>query len=425
MASSDTPELEEILFYQYLTTNFPDLYAKVQEICSIIIVPQHITNPSIITRDLVESHLFQPSLFFIQKHISLNEKYEIEFDSNRTIRVVEKKDNSNEKRIKILGQEDVRDSIRQRSYNILIVEQVIVDITKFKQNSNVSVSKLQNTRPPVFVSCSFKSLIDICRLFSKDPLFNATTASYETSFMFLDSLRQIEPPFAQLRTQLFLFNEKYVNLPKYVENALEKLREQRTHFLQQAYQLLNKTNEDRDIELASEIFITGNIYTKVWPIVLQFSEDKDENLYNQIRKRNRKQLSKLIAVNSSKNITALNELKKLDDLKSAYEKAKCIRSALDLTISAISMMTVDPQNSSVSYHATNNAAPMAADETITAFIDVICQLVAQSDSKDAINLYAHAYYIEKFRFLPLPQDYAFTTYQGVLEYLSTNASTFS
>lgn len=409
MASSDTPEIDELLFYQYLTTNFTDLYLTAQEACSIMIIPQYVINPSIITRDVIESHLFHPSPLFIQKHISLNEKYEIEFDSNRTIRVLNKKDNSNEKRIKILGQEDVRDSIRQRSYSILIVEQLIIDISKSKQNSNSSASKLQNTRPMIL-----------------DQKFNATTASYETSFMFLDSLRQVEPPFAQLRTQLFLFNETYVILPKYVEKALDKLREHRTQFLQQVYHLLNKTYEDRDIELASEIFITGNIYTKVWPIVLQFTEDKDENLYDRVMKRNRRQLSKSTDMNSNKNLNALNELKKLDDLKSAYEKAKCIRSALDLTVAALSLMTVDPHSSSVSYHATSNAAPMAADETLTAFIDVICQLVTQSNSKNSINLYAHAYYIDKFRFLPLPQDvdYAFTTYQGVLEYLSSSTPTY-
>lgn len=155
MASSDTPEIDELLFYQYLTTNFTDLYLTAQEACSIMIIPQYVINPSIITRDVIESHLFHPSPLFIQKHISLNEKYEIEFDSNRTIRVLNKKDNSNEKRIKILGQEDVRDSIRQRSYSILIVEQLIIDISKSKQNSNSSASKLQNTRPMILVSFSF------------------------------------------------------------------------------------------------------------------------------------------------------------------------------------------------------------------------------------------------------------------------------
>ena len=244
--------------------------------------------------------------------------------------------------------------------------------------------------------------------------------------MFLDSLRQIEPAFARLRTQLFLFNETYVILPKFIENAIDKLRNCRTQFLQEAYQLLNKTSEDRDIEIASEIYITGNTYTKVWPVILQQNEDRDRNLYDNILKRQRKQSTQSTRTNMNANSTALNELKKLDDLKSSYEKAKCIRSALDLTMAAKSLMTMDPKNSAVSYHSSSDATPMAADETLTAFIDVICQLVSQSGSDDFIPLAAHEYYTEKFRFLSLPQDidYAFTTYRGVLEYLCNSSSWF-
>jgi hypothetical protein len=240
--------------------------------------------------------------------------------------------------------------------------------------------------------------------------------------MFLDSVRQIEPAFARLRTHLFLFNETYVILPNFVGNAVEKLRDCRTQFLQEAYQLLNKNSEDLDIELASEIYITGNTYTKVWPIVVQHTADKDQNLYENILKRQRKQLSQSTDGNQNKYASACTELKKLDDLKSAYEKARCIRSALDLTISAKTMV-VDPKRSSVSYHSPSAAMPMAADETLTAFIDFICQLISSANENDFIHLIAHEYYTEKFRFLYLPQDvdYAFTTYRGVLEYLSNSS----
>jgi len=89
-------------------------------------------------------------------------------------------------------------------------------------------------------------------------------------------------------------------------------------------------------------------------------------------------------------------------------------------------MIVDPKNSSVSYHSSADPIPMAADETLTAFIDLICQLVSTSGRDDFIHLVAHEYYTEKFRFLPLPQDidYAFTTYRGVIEYLSNSSSWF-
>lgn len=243
--------------------------------------------------------------------------------------------------------------------------------------------------------------------------------------MFLDSLRQIEPAFARLRTALFLFNETYVILPKFVENAVDKLRQLRLQFLQESYQLLNKNCEDREIELASEIYITGNTYTKVWPTILQQNDDKDQILFENILKRQRKR-SNSNDFNLNTNQSALNELKKLDDLKSSYEKAKCIRSALDLTMAAKTLMIVDPKKSAVSYHSSSDAMPMAADETLTAFIDLICQLISTADIDSFIHLVAHEYYTEKFRFLPLPQDidYAFTTYRGVIEYLTNSSSWF-
>lgn len=229
-----------------------------------------------------------------------------------------------------------------------------------------------------------------------------------------------------MRTALFLFNETYVILPKFVEHAIDKLRQLRTQFLQESYQLLNKNCDDRDIELASEIYVTGNTYTKVWPIILQHNEEKDRLLIENIQKRQRKEQKKPNQGNFTINQSAINELKRLDDLKSSYEKAKCIRSALDLTMAAKTLMIVDPKTSAVSYHSSSNTTPMAADETLTAFIDLICQFISTVEPSAQIRLAAHEYYTEKFRFCPLPQDvdYAFTTYRGVIEYLTNNSSWF-
>ncbi|CAF1281038.1 unnamed protein product [Rotaria sp. Silwood1] len=409
MASSDIPDLEELRFYQLLTSNFNDLYIKAQDICSIIVIPQYVSNTSSLPRDLFESHLFRPSPFYLRKHVSWNDKYEIEFDNNRTIRFLYKKGGVGEKRVKILSQEDVRDSVRQRSYSILIIEQPLIDIHAIKTSQNGSLLKTIN-KP--FIPTVAK--------------FSVTSASYESSFTFLDSLREIEPAFARLRTALFLFNETYVILPKYVENAIDKLRQLRSQFLQEAYQLLNQSCEDRDIEIASEIFVTGNTYTKVWPIIIQHNENKDQILVENIEKRQRKEQKNSNQIDLKINQNALNELKKLDDLKSAYEKAKCIRSTLDLTMAAKTLMIVDPKNSAVTYHSSLNAMPMAADETLTAFIDLICQLITTAQPNTHIRLVAHEYYTEKFRFSPLPQDidYAFTTYRGVIEYLTNSSSWF-
>jgi len=128
MSSLDTPELDELLFYQELTSSYSDLYTKAQETCSIIVIPQHLTNPSSLTRDIFESHLFRPSPCYLRKHISWNEKYEIEYDNSRILKVFYKKESVGEKRVKVIGKEDVRDTARQRAYSILIVDQPIVDI---------------------------------------------------------------------------------------------------------------------------------------------------------------------------------------------------------------------------------------------------------------------------------------------------------
>ena len=140
MASEDISELEELLFYQQLITNFSDLYTKAQDICSIIVVPQYLLN-SLLTRDIFESHLFRPSPCYLRKHISWNDKYEIELESNRMIRIFNRKEGAGEKRIKILSQEDIHDSFRKRSYSVLIVEQPLIEINGMKSIQNSSLTK--------------------------------------------------------------------------------------------------------------------------------------------------------------------------------------------------------------------------------------------------------------------------------------------
>ena len=255
--------------------------------------------------------------------------------------------------------------------------------------------------------------------------FNISTASYETSFIYLDSLRQIEPAFVHLREALFLFNEKYVILPNYVDNAVEKLRQFRTKFLQESYKLLNKNSEDRDIELASEIYVTGNTYPKVWPVIVQCNEHKDEMLIENIRKREfKQQQASPSGVRVTANQDALNELKKLSDLKSSYEKAQCVHTALDLTVAAKTLRIVDRKNSTVTYHSTPDSTVMAADETLTAFIDLLCQFTSLSTANEQRHLVAQAHYVDTFKFISLPQevDYAFTTYRIALEYLASGTT---
>lgn len=239
----------------------------------------------------------------------------------------------------------------------------------------------------------------------------------------MDSLRPIENVFSDLQKNLFQFNETYVILPKFVEQAIERLRGYRDLFLREASQILNRSCDDRDLELASEIYITGNTYGKVWPIVIEHNAEKDEHLNKNIFKRQQKLL---VQSNEHQTNTDLNgeiNLRKLDDVKTALEKAMCIRAALDSAVAAKSMMAMNPKDSRVSYRPSASQAPMAADETLTAFIDLICQFVSTAKSDEPGHLVAHEYYIEKFRFISLPQDvdYAFTTYRGVLEYLSDSS----
>ncbi|CAF4438201.1 unnamed protein product [Adineta steineri] len=123
--TSDSIELEELQFYKLLTSNFSDLYTKAQSTCSIIVIPQQLSYLFPLKRDIFESHVYRPSPMYVRKHVSWNDKYEIEFDNNRTIRFFYKKDGVGEKRIKVLSQEDVRDTIRKSAYSILIIEQVL------------------------------------------------------------------------------------------------------------------------------------------------------------------------------------------------------------------------------------------------------------------------------------------------------------
>ncbi|CAF1490436.1 unnamed protein product, partial [Didymodactylos carnosus] len=115
----DVPELEHCLFYNWLINDFIDLYLKAQNICSLVLVPSSNVTKYDYNREFVESHLFRSSPLFKGKHISLNLKYEISVEDNRTIHIYKP---TTDKLIKILDQENVFDSSTQRSYIILIID---------------------------------------------------------------------------------------------------------------------------------------------------------------------------------------------------------------------------------------------------------------------------------------------------------------
>jgi hypothetical protein len=159
MASSDTPEVEDLLFYQQLISNHSDLYTKAQDSCSIIVIPQHLSNFSLLTRDSFESHVFRPSPCYIGKHVSWNDKHEIEYDTNDTIRIFYKKEGAGEKRVRILSQEDVRNSQRKRTYTILIVEQPLID--GIKRSPSGWISRSTGTSSTSSVSVLSFEIVDI------------------------------------------------------------------------------------------------------------------------------------------------------------------------------------------------------------------------------------------------------------------------
>ena len=81
-----------------------------------MVIPLNVSFGSLLTRDIVASHLFPPSPLFKGKHVSSNDKYEMEFDISRSIRVSYKMKGAGEKLFRIISQEDVRLTHRQRNY---------------------------------------------------------------------------------------------------------------------------------------------------------------------------------------------------------------------------------------------------------------------------------------------------------------------
>ncbi|CAF0992421.1 unnamed protein product, partial [Didymodactylos carnosus] len=230
------PELDHCLFYNWLTNDFADLYSKAQTVCSLVLVPSSNVTKHDCNREFIESHLFRSSALFKGKHTSLNQKYEISIEDNRTIYIHKP---VTDKLIKILDQENVFDSLTHRSYILLIIDR------------------------PLNSTSSFIPLIPTKSAFK----FQPTTANYETAFIFLDSLRPIEDLFTKLRTSLLLFAETYVILPNFIDDAVDKLKHLWITFVNEACQILNidssrkqhyeQLTTRQDIELASEIFITG------------------------------------------------------------------------------------------------------------------------------------------------------------------------
>ena len=409
---TDTPDIEDLFFYRQLREDYSDLYSKAHDCCSFMIIPQNLPSSAKLPRDVFESHLFSPSALYKGKHASFNDKHEIEMESGRAIRVTYKGRNAGERSIKVISQEDMYNSQRRRNYTILVVDRPLVELSNIRAVPNGHLSRIPSNPSQLSVRAV------------QTPKFSCNSATYDSAFVFLDSLRAIGEPFQRLQKDLFLFNEKYIILPNYIEKAFEKLRELRNTFLQESYRLLERRMEDRDVELASEIFVTGNTYTKFWPVILQCTHHNERTLAENVRKRQSKPSQKSSDPSTLPiNQDASNEMRKLDDLKTAFEKARCIRSALDSILANRTIAILDQQKTTVTYRPGADSTFMAADETLTACIDFICQYLLSAQKIDTIHLVAHEYYIEKFRCLSLPSDidYAFTTFQGALEYLSSSA----
>jgi len=408
MTSTDTPDFEDLVFYRQLIEDQTDLYSKAHQTCSFMIIPQNLPSSGKLVRDVFESHLFAPSPLYKNKHASLNDKYEIELENNQAFRLTNRRRGAGERSIKILSQEIISSSQNRRSYTIIVIDQPLVELATVRSSLAGRLSRVPSN--PVSMAT---------------PKFNCSSATYDSAYIYLDSLRPLEEPFQRLQKDLFLFNEKFIILPNYLDKAIEKLRELRTVFLQESYRILDRRSEDRDIELASEIFVTGNTYTKFWPVILQLKQYAERKLFDNIRRRQLKNEQnpsdqRTMPLNQS----ASNEMRKLDDLKTAYEKAKCIRSVLDSILANKTIAILDRQNTTVTYRPGSDSMYMAADETLTALIDFICQYFLSAKHVESIHLVAHEFYTDKFRCLSLPPDiaYAFTTFQGALEYLSNNES---
>lgn len=135
MSLDDNDELQydDLSFYQQLTTKFGPGFKDATKNCSIIVVPRIEVGDYSLSREVFESHIFLPSPLYRKKHVSLNGWYEIEIDTNNTLRISYKDKGVGSRITKILGQEEIHSSSRPNSYSIIIVDQPLVDISKQKR----------------------------------------------------------------------------------------------------------------------------------------------------------------------------------------------------------------------------------------------------------------------------------------------------
>ena len=240
----------------------------------------------------------------------------------------------------------------------------------------------------------------------------------------MDSLRPLEAQFKHLSQEIFLFNERYAILESYIGDAKNRLKKIYESFLSNYDLLKGEPVRRASLELMTEIYVTGSTYPKVWPVIIKINAVRESQLSRNIRSRKGQSLNKDKKHKSNKNTNAINELKKMDDLKSAHEKAICIHSALNSMVAAISLEVTNGDSSVVSFHREKSSAVLDGDETLTAFIDVIREFVSTADNESSITLMANEYFIENFHFIPLTQeiDYAFITYKAALNYLVDDSS---
>jgi len=385
MGEVDTQEdLAYNPFFKTLKQKFSSIYQQAEKNCFLICIPSAVScSGLLITKDLIESHIFQPSPFFRGEFFSLN-KRTVDIEDSL---VITKTGYSEKKRVRILFEELFYNK-QYKSFRVLCVENPLEGGKKIVVPSDRL--KFPKTKSPSDCEAFLRSFPENIIVLSK----------------IVDQAKE--------------FNKTYVFVKGFEEHVVKKVESICSHGFEALlcanadFRMLYRSNSPRLVELNQivECFILGILHKRLFEGLRTLNKEEDDLMYSRILQLQHISQADL-GVRPELRCQApdaVQELQRLDNCITPLEKIISLQEVSSKVTSAVaSKLPIQSENS-------KGASAITTDDLIPLIAYVIIRAKLQC-------LITNLYYMENFSFSKISTSslgFTLVTFRAAIEYLKSN-----
>lgn len=378
MNDDEVYSYDTTLFYKSLQTRYRKHFETIQDQNGLICIPlRNVTEERLLISNFVFKHLYLPSPFLKNLYSSINnQEFDVLFSEKNSCNLfVLDKINKITFIAKVLG-EQVGYAFDQKSYKILIIEYPLFEFKETNVNSNDA---------PV----ASKSQVKI----NENKTVHDVSNFKKSSYYLQKTSNSVNECF---KNEMRIFKETYVILLNHLEACEQEcLRIHEKYF--KKFQDSYYSNSNQEIlSIAIENCINANLYDKLWSIIIDLNNDKDNfinfklnQIYNNISNDNVTsyylKLNKKYLIDYS---LSINEIRKIHLLKTVFEKLNCMKTCIDLISTELSL-----------YYKKNESNNQISENELVLTSDELLPLTCYIIIKAKLNLlYSLIFFTERFNF---------------------------